>query len=322
MHLLFSSDEVAPGEGLAVLDELYTTSEHPMRMLAPAPEKFRATVRSLDLAAVNVVELTASPSEVVRTPRLVRQADPELSSVLVPLRGRVGLGQAGREAVLGPRELALYDSSRPFELRLAPGGEGAALLRAHVPRALLDLPAGRLDRLLGTALDGRAGVGGLLTQFLTGTAAGSAAYSTADLARLGTVALDLLRAVLAHHLDAEDAVPDDSRRRTLLLRIEAFVQRNLHEPQLSPAAIAAAHHISVSHLHRLFEGRDTTVAAWVRRQRLQRARRDLADPALGTVPVHHIAARWGFNDHSTFTRAFRGAYGMPPREYRRSSALR
>ncbi|MGX1630595.1 hypothetical protein ACWIGL_21785 [Streptomyces albidoflavus] len=44
MHLLFSSDEVAPGEGLAVLDELYTTSEHPMRMFAPAPEKFRATV--------------------------------------------------------------------------------------------------------------------------------------------------------------------------------------------------------------------------------------------------------------------------------------
>ena len=165
--------------------------------------------------------------------------------MLVPLRGRVGLGQAGRETVLGPRELALYDSSRPFELRLAPGGESAALLRAHVPRALLDLPAGRLDGLLGTALDGRAGVGGLLTQFLAGTAAGSAAYSTGDLARLGTVALDLLRAVLAHHLDAEDAVPEDSHRRALLLRIEAFVQRNLHEPQLSPAAIAAAHHISV-----------------------------------------------------------------------------
>ncbi|MFJ3629139.1 helix-turn-helix domain-containing protein [Streptomyces albidoflavus] len=318
MHLLFSSDEVAPGEGLAVLDELYTTSEHPMRMFAPAPETFRATVRSLDLAAVNVAELTASASEVVRTPRLVRQADPELSSVLVPLRGRVGLGQAGRETVLGPRELALYDSSRPFELRLAPGGESAALLRAHVPRALLDLPAGRLDGLLATALDGRAGVGGLLTQFLAGTAAVSAAYSTGDLARLGTVALDLLRAVLAHHLDAEDAVPEDSHRRALLLRIEAFVQRNLHEPQLSPAAIAAAHHISLSHLHRLFAGRDTTVAAWVRRQRLQRARRDLADPALGAVPVHHIAARWGFRDHSTFTRAFRGAYGMAPREYRRS----
>ncbi|WP_410468669.1 helix-turn-helix domain-containing protein [Streptomyces albidoflavus] len=30
-----------------------------------------------------------------------------------------------------------------------------------------------------------------------------------------------------------------------------------------------------------------------------------------------MAARRGFHDHSTFTRAFRGAYGMTPREYRR-----
>ncbi|MFJ7784345.1 MULTISPECIES: helix-turn-helix domain-containing protein [Streptomyces] len=75
--------------------------------------------------------------------------------------------------------------------------------------------------------------------------------------------------------------------------------------------------ISVSHLHSLFAGRDTTVAARVRRRRLQRARRDLGDPALGAAPVHHIAARRGFHDHSTFTRAFRGAYGMTPREYRR-----
>ncbi|MFD5026657.1 helix-turn-helix domain-containing protein [Streptomyces sp. NPDC058373] len=322
MHLVFSSDEVPPGEGLAVLDELYATSEHPMRLRAKDPERFRATARTLDLAAVNVVELACSPSEVVRTPKLVRQADPELCSVIMPVRGRVALDQAGREAVLGTDDLALYDSSRPFHLRLAPGGGATTLVRAHVPRTLLDLPGARVERLLATTLDGRAGVGALLAQFLTGTVTGSSAYRPADLPRLGTVALDLLRAVLAHHLDAESSVPDDSHRRTLLLRIEAFVQRNLHERQLSPAAVAAAHHISVSYLHRLFEARDTTVAAWIRLQRLQRARRDLADPALGAVPVHHIAARWGFNDHSTFTRAFRGVYGVPPREFRRSSALR
>nr|WP_267255064.1 hypothetical protein [Streptomyces albidoflavus] len=41
--------------------------------------------------------------------------------------------------------------------------------------------------------------------------------------------------------------------------------------------------ISVSHLHSLFAGRDTRVAARVRRRRLQRARRDLGDPALGAA---------------------------------------
>ncbi|WP_329520809.1 MULTISPECIES: helix-turn-helix domain-containing protein [Thermomonosporaceae] len=35
-----------------------------------------------------------------------------------------------------------------------------------------------------------------------------------------------------------------------------------------------------------------------------------------TVPVHDIAARWGFTHHSVFTRAFRAAFDVPPSEYR------
>ncbi|MFJ4923763.1 helix-turn-helix domain-containing protein [Streptomyces sp. NPDC088725] len=104
--------------------------------------------------------------------------------------------------------------------------------------------------------------------------------------------------------------------RALLLRVRAFVQRHLHDPGLSPAIIAAAHNISVSYLHRLFRGHDSTVAAWIRGQRLEHARRDLADRTLRTVPVHRIAARWGFPGHATFTRAFRATYGLPPRDYR------
>ncbi|MFF5586003.1 helix-turn-helix transcriptional regulator [Streptomyces hygroscopicus] len=80
--------------------------------------------------------------------------------------------------------------------------------------------------------------------------------------------------------------------------------------------MAAAHHISVGHLHRLFRARDTTVSAWIRQQRLDRVRRDLSDPGLRTVPLHELAARWGFAHPAGFTRAFRATYGMPPSEYR------
>ncbi|WP_308429099.1 helix-turn-helix transcriptional regulator [Streptomyces brasiliensis] len=86
--------------------------------------------------------------------------------------------------------------------------------------------------------------------------------------------------------------------------------------------MAAAHHISVSYLHRLFQDHETTVSAWIRSQRLERARRDLAEPALRAVPVHRIAARWGFSDHATFTRSFRSAYDIPPKEYRQQHVLR
>jgi AraC-like DNA-binding protein len=61
------------------------------------------------------------------------------------------------------------------------------------------------------------------------------------------------------------------------------------------------------------------VSAWIRRQRLEHARRDLSDPFLRTVRVHRIARHWGFTHHAAFTRAFRTAYGIPPSEFRHRS---
>ncbi|MGO4429032.1 helix-turn-helix transcriptional regulator, partial [Streptomyces sp. MCAF7] len=77
-------------------------------------------------------------------------------------------------------------------------------------------------------------------------------------------------------------------------------------------------HISVSYLHRLFrEHGSTTVSSWIRRQRLEAVRRDLADPLLRATPIHRIAARRGFSHAAVFSRAFRAAYGLPPKDYRR-----
>jgi AraC-like DNA-binding protein len=313
---VFRSDDLPPAERLACFDEFQVGSVHPMRVLSDDPAGFRATARALDLAAVNVVELTCSSSDVRRTPKLVRAADPELYSLVFALRGELGVTQAGRETALRAGDFAFYDSSRPFSLGIAGSRGTTTLVRAHVPRALLAMPMDDTDRLVAVPLSGREGMGALLVQFLTSLTTDSAGYRPADVPRLGAVALDLLTAVLAHHLDAGDRVPDDSRQHALVLRVEAFVRQHLHDPQLSPGAIAAAHHISVSYLHRLFRARGTTVSAWIRGLRLEQARRDLTDPALLIVPVHRIAARCGFHDHATFTRAFRAAYDVPPRDYR------
>ncbi|WPB89422.1 helix-turn-helix transcriptional regulator [Streptomyces malaysiensis] len=108
------------------------------------------------------------------------------------------------------------------------------------------------------------------------------------------------------------------------MRVRAFIDSHLHDPELTPTAIAAAHHISVSYLHRIFQeeaptdGGPGTVMGHVRERRLERARRDLADPALRTRPIHEIAHRWGFTHQTSFTRAFRARYHMPPAEYRRT----
>ena len=121
MQTLFDRGDLAPRDRLAALNELFVTGDHPMGITGDEPA-FAALARTVDLAAVNVVELTVSPSRVLRTPRMVRQADPELVCVVMASTGRLVVSQAGREAVLRPNDLALYDSSRPFGLRLGAGG--------------------------------------------------------------------------------------------------------------------------------------------------------------------------------------------------------
>lgn len=64
------------------------------------------------------------------------------------------------------------------------------------------------------------------------------------------------------------------------------------------------------------DAEDETVAASIRRRRLEHCRQDLLDSNRPDRPVSAVGARWGFPDATAFSRAFRAAYGLPPGEYR------
>jgi AraC-like DNA-binding protein len=108
----------------------------------------------------------------------------------------------------------------------------------------------------------------------------------------------------------------DARRHALRGRIVAFIDGHLADPDLDPRAVAVANNISVRELHRLFEG-GRSVSEVIKTRRLERCRRDLLDPALVGVPIYHIARRHGILHNSYFSRAFKAAYGVTPREARR-----
>ncbi|MFJ7075895.1 helix-turn-helix domain-containing protein [Streptomyces sp. NPDC098781] len=232
------------------------------------------------------------------------------------------------------RRPSARDAGRRYHLVLLPDGEatvvpaGAATVLpagafcVGIPEALLPLPRGSADALLGRRLSSRDGVGAVLARFLAQLTRDAGAFQPSDGPRLGTVLCDLVAALFTLALEAGPALPPDPHRRTLVSRVEAFVQRHLSDPELTPTAIAAAHGISLSYLHRVFQGEHETVAVLIRRQRLERARFDLADPAQAGTPVHTIAARWGFPRATDFARAFRAAYGIPPTDYRRSATDR
>lgn len=319
MRRVFDSAQLRPSDRLDAYHALMLAS----RMRAPtmfATDRagdFRAVLRAMDLGAEHVSTMTCTPMRARRTPRLIRQSDPELYAVTLTQRGHQRLEQVGRQVLMGERDLVVYSTSLPFDAEAVPNGpEPACSVLALVPQALVPLPRERVDGLLAVPLSGREGVGALLAGLLTQLTSAPGGYRPTDGPRLGTVLLDLFTALLAHHLEAADSVPTRTHQHALFLEIQAFIHRHLGDPWLSPDVVAAAHHISVRGLHRLFRQHGRTVGAWIRQQRLDRCRSDLAEPTLRLTPVHELAARWGFTDPASFSRTFRAAYGVPPGEYR------
>ncbi|KQX64292.1 helix-turn-helix transcriptional regulator [Streptomyces sp. Root1310] len=102
----------------------------------------------------------------------------------------------------------------------------------------------------------------------------------------------------------------------VLGRVLEYVELHLTDPDMSPEVIARAHHISVRYLHKLFKDEGTTVGRWILRRRLEECRRDLMRYGRGGRTIAAVAARWGFLSATHFSRVFRSAYGMSPREWR------
>lgn len=289
---------------------------------AVGPEELRDKARLGAIGAVKVSEMTMVPGGAARTVKGIRRADPDLCKIDVVKSGTMVVEQDGRQAKLGPGDMAFVDLSRPGRWVIPEPTHGVAVL---FPRALVPFRRAELARLTGTLIPGDDGIGGLASALACRLPAHLDDDAGRDGgARLGTAVLDLLAAAFAARLDNAGAerLTADTQRRALLTRIHAFVERRLGDPGLSPAAVAAAHHISIRHLHKLFETEQATVAAWIRQRRLERCRRDLLDPANRDRPVSAIAARWGFTDSAHFSRVFRAAYDAPPGEYRRWATSR
>jgi AraC-like DNA-binding protein len=260
---------------------------------------------------------TSTPHSVHRTAGLIRRDNPEHYRVVLAVSGSPRLAQDGRAAQLSRGQFAIYDFTRPYELAY---DSAVQLAVFSFPHELLTLPADAVATLTALPIGGDSGAGALAVPLLRRVATDLETYPPGSAERLSTVVMDLVSTAVAERLELARSLPADSRQRVLVRRVHAFIEQRLGDVDLDPAMIAAAHHISVRYLHRLFEAEDTTVAAWIRQRRLERCRAELANG--GDEPVSAIAARWGLPDSAHFSRLFRRAYGMPPAEYRRAGAVR
>ena len=265
-----------------------------------------------EIGPLRVTEVTSPAGQCVRTARQAGPADAGWHQVEVLVRGRLSVEQAGRISQLRPGDLVVVDPARPARYTRS----AAEHVTVLVPRAMLPLRPAEVLPHLPVYIPGDQGTGALASTLIRQLPRHMEDYQAAEAAQLGTAVADLLAVALASRLDRARDLPQETRQAALLRRIYAFIDRHLHDPQLSPATVATAHHISLRYLHLLFGTQEVTVADWIRRRRLDRCRRDLLDPSQRARPAGAIGARWGLPNTAHFNRVFKAAYGLPPARYR------
>ncbi|MFF7335513.1 helix-turn-helix domain-containing protein [Streptomyces sp. NPDC008150] len=267
-----------------------------------------ATITSHHLGSLQVSVVTAGPQTVVRDRRTIARDGAQYLTLTMQHRGTARLAQDGRRVNVRPGELALSDSARPFTKEVA---EPFSFTAFHLPRTSLDVDDDELRAFTCTVFSRDGGGAGVVAAYLERLARGD--FPAAVRHRLARTTSDLL-AVLFQERRGRFAPQAPEAARAVTARVKDHVLRHLADPALSPETIAAAHHVSVRYLHKLFEHEGVTVARWIRHQRLERCRAELARTPV-TPPVAAVAHRWGFVSPAHFSRVFRAAYGMSPREW-------
>ncbi|MEV1044072.1 helix-turn-helix domain-containing protein [Streptomyces sp. NPDC049916] len=320
----FSTAGVAAGERLDFWREVSSNLWVPYDLSCERESEsgFKAHVGIAEFGPVQAALMTSTQHTVHRTPKLIRQADPEVFKLGCLERGQARISQGGRQAEFGVGDLVLFDPSRPYLAGFRGDNPVSRLLLLRFPRSSLPIPLRDLRDLSATPLPGGRGIGALTSQFMIQLSRRLGELRPCDTARLATLTLDLLIVALADAMEEQGSVPPHTRNRVLVTRIFAFIRDNLSNPGLKPEMIAAAHNISLRYLHRLFQQEGHTVACWIREQRLEQSKRGLADPKLLAQPIETIAARWGFSSPAYFSQLFRGTYGITPSTFRHEQATR
>lgn len=111
------------------------------------------------------------------------------------------------------------------------------------------------------------------------------------------------------------------RSEVLRVRVRDYISRNLRDPGLSVAGIAAALNCSTRYLHKAFAAGDATLAQYILNQRLEKCCTELARIPCRYGTIAELAYSWGFKSLSHFGKAFSKRYGLPPSKQRVFSTL-
>ncbi|MDH6708379.1 AraC-like DNA-binding protein [Kitasatospora sp. MAA19] len=312
MSTTVSTESLSPGERAEFWHEAVSQAFIPLEVRLLEREPSSGILSSDQLGVVQISGVAAGPQVVTRSRRTIEAGGEGWVALTMQHQGHARISQDGREIICGPGELALCDSSRPFTKEF-PTAFGFTAFR--LPRHVLHVRDQELRAATASPFESTSGCVELVTTYLRTLASGAAKLDPCTGSRLADTAVDLLALLIQERSGTLDPTAPETAP-AMLARIKDYAMCHLGDPSLSPERIATAHHVSVRYLHKLFQGEETTMAHWIQRRRLEMCAHDLSRRAFAAPTVSSVARRWGFVSPTHFSRVFRAAYGVTPREWR------
>lgn len=296
----------------AVAEVIRFSSSVPTRMVYNCPaDEVSVRLEYFTLGFAHLLRSQHSSQGLVTTPALLKGVDPDLFTIGMKLSGTATHTQAPNRLLRGG-DLFATSLRQPFEF-LDEGGENAVI---YIPYDQLGVPRDDADRAVEMIHTSRFAV--QLRRHLQVLSRDAEVVSRSSAASMiGQATTDLVRALLMSVLD-EDPLHRYGWDQELTTVVRSYVSQHLADPDLCAEQIARAMSISVRKLYKLWETEPQPLGQWILERRLDAARQELTSPRGRNQTIAVIARRWCFADATHFSRRFRQAYGMSPREWRHS----
>lgn len=275
---------------------------------APPSSDFSAQITRRSAGNFELVQCVCDPCSATRGGREIVSDDLEMLAIQLILSGKERFSIDESTYNLTPGDLLIWNTTRPMKFQVTEKLQKVSVL----------VPLARLRSWMPGSwhtLENVHSNGSTSSTLLYGFIKSIAPEFLLGNIQNGDALTEGLLATLVSTINAE-VTPSIHLKEQLLCRIKHFIDSNLANPDLCPASIANANHISLRYLHNLFQIQDQTLQQYIIHQRLQRCRRELKNTSMSSRSITDIALSWGFQHPTHFSRRFKEEFGMSPNEYR------
>jgi AraC-like DNA-binding protein len=250
--------------------------------------------------------------------RLTRSLTAPTPTLPIPMmlvlvsKGSCTFVQRGRTCILTEGDWTLADMKQPLECTItSPEIEGFMVM---LPRPSDAAIAALCERGVARQLNRRLGLSRVLHAMVNESFGEMRLLPRLSGRKLGAAITAMAWDALREQIETPPVI---GHRDELPMRVKAYIEANLANPELSVERIAHACSISVRGLHRLFaEDPAGSVSRYLWQRRLIRCAEALRDPSQAHRSITEICFSYGFGSSSHFSRLFKDRFGVPPVRYR------